>query len=150
VPSMRQVHGAKLTRPHGSPSGDRDHLKGNLLVGRRQPPPDYNRQRRAAGHLHLHDRDAPDIGDPEDLRELCGILFPVVELGAAEHDHLPGKEVPVEARVGQRRAVGRDEQVRALEERGICRYEPDLDRPVAEGGRDLVRSAPLFPAGEER
>ena len=49
----------------------------------------------AAGHLHAHDGDAPDIVLPDDLRQLFGIVH-AVQLGAAHQGDVPLDEPLVE------------------------------------------------------
>ena len=93
----------------------------------------------AARHLHAHDGDALNVVAPDNLRELVGVIHRV-ELRAADERDLPFHELTVHVRVGIRRAVGRDEQLRATEIRRVDRHELDLARPLAELRRLCRRS----------
>ena len=110
--------------------GDRDDLPRKEFPARAQRLPRRVFESATARHLHAHDGNAPEIVATDDLRELVGIVHRV-ELRAADERDLPFHEFTVHVRVGIRRAVGRNEQFRALKIRRVDRHELDLARPLA-------------------
>ena len=110
--------------------GDRDDLPRKEFPARAQRLTRRMLESAAARHLHAHDGDALNVIAPDDLRELVGVIHRV-ELRAADERDLPFHELTVHVRVGIRRAVGRNEQLRALKVRRVDRHELDLARPLA-------------------
>jgi len=90
-------------------------------------------QTRAAGHFHVDDGHAMYVGHRQYRGQLLDIGLPVVQFRAADHNW-PAAQQPV--KIGHRKgyAVGHQEQIGAAQERGVRRHQPELDRPVPQGG----------------
>ena len=117
---------------------DRNDLPWQELSARAQRLPRRVLEPAAARHLHAHDGHALNVVAPDDLRELVGVIHRI-ELRAADERDLPFHELTVHVRVGIRRAVGRNEQLRALKIRRVDRHELDLARPLAKLRRQRRR-----------
>ena len=93
----------------------------------------------AAGYAHTHNGDALYIVEREYRRQLFGIIN-AVKLGTADKRDFILYKIVVEISVGERRAVGGNEQVCRVEVRRIDRNKLYLNRPLREPafGSDIV------------
>ena len=87
----------------------------------------------AAGHFHPHDSNALDIVVPDDRGQFIRIVH-IIQLGAANDCDLAFHELLVHIGIGVRRAVCRDQQLRTVKERSLCRYQLDLAGPLVQAG----------------
>ena len=106
-----------------------DDLPGDELAGSLQRFFRSHFESAAAWNLHAHDGDGLDVVLAQDFRQLLRVVHGI-ELRTADDRHLTAHELLMEVRVGVGRAVGGDEQLRALEERRAHRNKPYLAGPL--------------------
>ena len=88
-----------------------------------------------AGHFHVDDGHAMHVGRGQYRGQLLDIGLPVVQFRAADHNWPAAQQPPVEISHCKGHAVGHQEQIGAAQERGVGRHQPELDRPVPQGGQ---------------
>ena len=89
-------------------------------------------QAEATGNFHEGQGDALDGIRSEDFRQFVPVVFNVVQFGAADDHRFPPEKILVQVRVGERNAIGHDEEIRILKIGGVDRDEIELDRPMGE------------------
>jgi hypothetical protein len=127
-----------MSAPPFAVHSDDGHLQGDVLAGGGNRLLGHDRKTPAAGDFHDGHGDRPDVVVLQNRGQLLHIGAGVVELGAGVDQHLVLDEVPVELRVGERRAVGGDEQVRALQPGRGGRNQMELGRPLAQFRADTT------------
>ena len=130
-------------KPAGDPAGHLscapdadDHLaEGDFLAGSSQRLAGCRDDAAAAGNLHPQDGDPLQARGAKQLGQLLGIGPGVVQFRTGDHHGLAGQKIPMVVGIGERDAIGGDQQFRVLEVGGAGRHQHQLHRPLGQLAR---------------
>jgi hypothetical protein len=87
-------------------------------------------QAHAARHFHVNHDQTPRRGSANDGRQLFHISAGVVQFRAADQQRPSAQELTMKIGHRRRHAIGRQEQVRLLQERRVRRHQMQLHGPI--------------------